>query len=199
MATAAAARMRRMRERKKAAAAASPILFERSDWQLFCDPRTLPQKAGCEPGQIGRVMLKEIVDNALDDADEVSLDGDDSSCVVTDNGPGIDPAESPRLFAINRPLVSSKLKRLPTRGMLGNGLRVVMGAVAAFHGTITVTTHGRCYDLVPNTVTGLTEVRASRPAPEVRGTVVELHFPRPLFSDEEFDFAQKAIAAAGHG
>jgi hypothetical protein len=41
----------------------------------------------------------------------------------------------PRLFAVNRPLLSSKLKRLPLRGMLGHGLRVVMGAVAAFDGS----------------------------------------------------------------
>ena len=43
----AAERMRRMRARKKEAVA-SPILYERPDWRLFLDKRTLPQKAGCE-------------------------------------------------------------------------------------------------------------------------------------------------------
>ena len=89
MQTKAAERMRRMRARHKAGAAVEPLLFERSDWQLFTDPRTLPQKAGCEPQQIGRVLLKELTDNALDSgAGEVSVDGDSASCVVSDNGPG---------------------------------------------------------------------------------------------------------------
>ena len=147
--TTAAERMRRYRERKKAAAAtpaAEPIHYERPDWRLFIDKRTLPQKAGCAQSQIGRVLLKELVDNALDaGAGDVTLTGDANRCVVSDNGPGIAPFRLPQLFAVNRPLISSKLKRTPTRGMLGNGLRVVMGAVAAFDGTISVTTRGRCY------------------------------------------------------
>jgi hypothetical protein len=37
-------------------------MYERADWQLFCRGETLPQQAGCEPDQIGRVVLKELVD-----------------------------------------------------------------------------------------------------------------------------------------
>lgn len=122
----AAERMRRMRARKKAATA-PPIYYETADWQLFIDKQRLPQKAGCEPNQLDRVLLKELVDNALDTgAGNVTLDGDTARCIVTDDGPGIDADDVTRLFAVNRPLISSKLKRLPTRGMLGNGLRVVM-------------------------------------------------------------------------
>ena len=78
---------------------------------------------------------------------ERSVERRSSGYRVSDHGPGIDPADVPRLFAVNRPLLSSKLKRLPLRGMLGNGLRVVMGAVAAFDGTIIVTTRGRRLDV----------------------------------------------------
>jgi hypothetical protein len=128
----AAERMRRMRARKKAAAVAAPMLYERADWTLFLRPETLPQKAGCDPGQIGRVVLKELLDNALDAGGDASLSSDgDCTYTISDDGPGIAPADVPRLFAVNRPLLSSKLKRLPLRGMLGNGLRVVMGAVGA--------------------------------------------------------------------
>ena len=143
----AAERMRRYRERKKSAAA-SPILYEQPDWRDFINRASLPRKAGCEPNQLGRVVLKELVDNALDaGAVDVTLTGDERRCTVTDDGPGIAPDQVPRLFAVNRPRVSSKIKRLPTRGMLGNGLRVVMGAVAALGGTISVTTRGCRYDL----------------------------------------------------
>lgn len=127
MPTPAAERMRRMRDRRKAKLSA-PILYERADWKLFLDRQTLPQKAGCEPHQIGRVLIKELSDNALDSgASKVTLTGDERCSTVSDNGPGLAREDMLRVFAVNRPLVSSKLKRLPMRGMLGNGLRVVMG------------------------------------------------------------------------
>jgi hypothetical protein len=56
MQTSAAERMRWMRARRKAQRSA-PILYEREDWRLFIDPQTLPQKAGCEPDQIGVTAL----------------------------------------------------------------------------------------------------------------------------------------------
>ena len=78
-------------------------------------------------------ILKELVDNALDKGANARIDHQDGAWVVSDDGPGLDPTEVVRLFAVNRPLLSSKLKRLPLRGMLGNGLRVVAGAVVAFN------------------------------------------------------------------
>ena len=96
-----AERVRRYRERQRfAAERRPPLIFERPDWRLFIDARTLPQKAGCEPGQIGRVILKELTDNALDSgAGDVDLVVAPKSCVVSDNGPGIDPDQVPRLLS----------------------------------------------------------------------------------------------------
>ena len=180
MPTPAAERMRRMRARRKTASGV-PIFYERADWKLFLDPQTLTQKAGCEPDQIGRVVLKELVDNALDSgAAEVTLIGDGRCWTVSDNGPGLAPETMLRVFAVNRELVSSKLVRLPTRGMLGNGLRVVMGAVAAFGGTISVTTRGHTYDLGTDSVTGATKVISSAPATDTAGLTVVITFPHDL-------------------
>ena len=196
-----AERQRRWRERQKAkkpaADAAEPIHYERPDWRLFIDKRTLPQKAGCALSQIGRVVLKELVDNALDaGAGDVTLTGDAKSCTVSDDGPGIAPFKLPRLFAVNRPLISSKLKRVPTRGMLGNGLRVVMGAVAALDGTISVTTRGRRYDLGVDTVTGETKVFAAADVPAVRG--VQPKPPRlPILDDDIDPFASNVVTRRG--
>jgi K+-sensing histidine kinase KdpD len=81
-----------------------------------------------------------VVCHGQHDATEVSVTGDARHCTITDNGPGLAARDMLAVFAVNRPLRSSKLVRRPTRGMVGNGLRVVMGAVAAFGGTITVTT-----------------------------------------------------------
>ena len=73
----------------------------------------------------------------------------DGGLFVEDGGdglPGTD-AEIAGLFSVARPLSSSKLLRLPTRGALGNGLRVVAGAVLASGGTLTVKTRGRALRL----------------------------------------------------
>jgi DNA topoisomerase VI subunit B len=152
---------------------------------LFVHPEMLPQKAGCAPHQIGRVVLKELVDNALDSGakvklDKIALDG----FRITDNGPGIDPAEVPRLFAVNRPLLSSKLKRLPLRGMLGNGLRVVMGTIAAYDGTIAVTTRGHRLTLAVDKIRGLTEVLSDEPAPDKPGTEIDITMPSAFVRDD---------------
>src|SRR5690349_14588043 len=85
----AAERMREMRARRREAASA-PLMFERADWHLFLDRSTLPQKAGCQPSELGRVVLKELVDNALDTGAKVTLKRGCGSYVVADDGPGID-------------------------------------------------------------------------------------------------------------
>jgi hypothetical protein len=58
---AAARRKRLQRERQTA----TPIIHETADWRLLLDPQELPQKAGCQPDEIGALVLKELVDNAL--------------------------------------------------------------------------------------------------------------------------------------
>ena len=52
---------------------------------------------------------------------------DDDTFFIEDDGPGLDgtPEEIAELFSIRRPMRSTKLLRLPQRGALGNGLRVV--------------------------------------------------------------------------
>jgi len=91
-------RMRRYRARQREAALPAPLMYERPDWDLFLDPATLPQKAGCQPDELGRVVLKELIDNALDAGATVeleqSLTGAWIGYVIRDDGPGIDPVAS---------------------------------------------------------------------------------------------------------
>jgi hypothetical protein len=47
------------------------LIYERDDWQLFLDPATLPQKAGCDPFYLNQIVLKELVDNGLDTGADV--------------------------------------------------------------------------------------------------------------------------------
>src|SRR5262249_33828800 len=114
--------------------------FERPDWALFRTVDGLQQKAGVSKDKLRRLVLKELADNGLDAGANVKVGEVADGYYVEDDGSGIDPDDVARLFSMNRPMVSSKLWRLPTRGALGNGLRAVAGAVFASHGKLTVTT-----------------------------------------------------------
>jgi hypothetical protein len=196
----AAERKRRQRTRER-----QTLMFERSDWQLFLDPATLPQKAGCQPKFLRWLILRELVDNARDAGANVALrQVDQDTWIVTDDGPGLDPADVPSLFAVNRPLLSSKRRRLPLRGMLGNGLRVVMGGVAASAGRLSVETRGYHLDLAVDTSTGRTEVIANTTIPRKQsrpGLTVQLTFGQELqrYYVDDGELAERAIAIAQRG
>ena len=112
----------------------SPNLkFEREDWTLFRTVEGLQQNAGVPATLLRRLVLKELGDNALDTGAQIRFGQIDNSAdkfYVEDDGPGLDgtPEQIAELFSIRRPMRSSKLLRLPQRGALGNGLRVVAGA-----------------------------------------------------------------------
>ena len=104
-------------------------MAERHDWALFRSIEGLQQKAGVPADKLRRLVLKELTDNALDAATSCrsGFDKDRDVYFVEDLGRGLDgtPQEIASLFSIRRPMRSSKLLRLPQRGALGNGLRVV--------------------------------------------------------------------------
>jgi hypothetical protein len=160
------------------------LKFERPDWTAFRTIEGLCQKAGVPKHKLSRLVVKEITDNALDEAGKARVGQlpDGAGYFVEDDGGGIDPAEVARLFSIARPLVSTKLLRLPTRGALGNGLRVVAGAVLASGGTLSVTTRNHGLVLKPELDGTTTVVRAT----EVEfptGTRVEIKFGPALPAD----------------
>ncbi len=197
----AAERKRRQRDRARSAA----LLYARDDWQLFLDVATLPQKAGVQPRDLPALILKEVVDNGLDaGASDVTLStvwrGSILEYVIADDGPGLEPSMVPTLFSINRPLLSSKLRRLPLRGMLGNGLRVVAGAVAASQGSLVVETRGHRLVLHIDDTTGLTTIKADEPIPLFPGTVVRVALGNGLrFRGAEGEFIRPAIRVARLG
>lgn len=125
-------------------------MFVRQDWELFRNINDLSHKAGVPKDKIAALVAKELVDNALDACQscEIGELGDDGF-YVQDNGPGIETGQVADLFSISRPLRSTKLLRLPSRGALGNGLRVVAGAVLATGGKLIVSTRGQTLSLNP--------------------------------------------------
>ena len=97
-------------------------------------------------------------------------------------------------------MISTKLLRLPTRGALGNGLRVVVGAVLASEGSLVVTTRNRRLVLAPNPRDGSTTVVEDTEVDHPVGTRVEIGFGPALPRDENtLQWANEAIRMAAHG
>lgn len=182
---------------------ATPNLkFERADWVSFRTIEGLQQKAGVPADLLRRLVLKELADNALDGAgeNEVRVGAlPRGGYFVEDEGPGIDgtPEEIASLFSISRPMVSTKLLRLPTRGALGNGLRVVAGAVLASSGSLVVITRDRRIELQPE-FGGTTTVVRCKAVKRPAGTRIEINFGSAMPEDDDaLDWAETAIRLQG--
>jgi hypothetical protein len=176
--------------------------FERGDWTSFRTVEGLQQKAGVPADKLRRLVLKELTDNALDTGAVKVKAGrlPDGRYFIEDNSDGIDgqPKQIARLFSIARPLVSTKQWRLPTRGALGNGLRVVAGSVLASNGTLIVTTKGKRIELRPQHDGSTTVVSEKQVSIARTGTRVEIGFGDAIPDDgDALDWARIAIEMVG--
>ena len=178
---------------------AQNLKFERADWTSFRTVEGLQQKAGVAQDKLIRLVLKELTDNALDTGAEVTVGEYDGGFFVEDEGPGLDPDEIASLFSIARPLTSTKMLRLPTRGALGNGLRVTAGAVLASDGKLAVISRGVRLELKPQrdgTTTVIKRIASDRQT----GTRIEISFGPALPHDPHALFwANVAIGLAKGG
>jgi hypothetical protein len=177
-------------------------MYQREDWTDFRSLNTLGRRAGVPQERLPRLAVKELVDNALDAGSGCRFGRmGDGGFYVEDDGPGFEgePEEIAALFSIGRPLTSSKLIRRPTRGALGNGLRVVAGAVLASGGTLLVHTRGRGLYLQPLD-DGNTQVRTARPW-QGSGTRVEIRLGTALDDTDSnlFAWAKQAVLLSGFG
>ena len=154
--------------------------FEREDWTAFRTVEGLQQSAGVALENLAPLVMKEITDNALDTGTEVTAGKLPGRRRLFRRRPW--PRDSterrsrwPQLFSIARPMVSTKLLRLPVRGAVGNGLRVVAGAVLASAGSLVVITRNRRIVLRPER-DGSTTVVSVKPVKRPVGTRIEISF-----------------------
>jgi hypothetical protein len=144
--------------------------------------------------RLRRLLLKELADNALDACDAAGRLGKVTirkrgrdTYIITDEGQGLDgsPDDLAALFAIHRVMISTKYRRLPQRGCLGNGFRIVTGCVVASRGTIEVIARGKHVVLRPRQA-GPTEIVSISDAPDTVGTtlIVTLDPTIPYDADE---------------
>ena len=102
----------------------------RAPWRDFLAIHTLARRAGCSASTLAIAAAKELIDNALDASPQgIQVDVGDRTVTVRDFGPGLTEAKILELFSVRRDAISSKRWRQARRGALGNGLRVVMGAM----------------------------------------------------------------------
>jgi hypothetical protein len=111
----------------------------------FFELRALQAQTGQQADRFADVVVKELVDNALDAAEtagvppEVTIDsdddGDDLRVTVTDNGPGMAPELIAKLLDFSVLVSDKSAYRSPTRGLQGNALKTIIGIPTALGGT----------------------------------------------------------------
>jgi hypothetical protein len=187
------------------------LQFVSDDWSDYADLSKLPRRSGVTSNLLRRLVLKELADNALDECDRVNRPGKvtiskDEYCIntytVTDEGEGLNgtPEQIAAFFSLRRPKATSKLWRLPKRGAVGNGIRVIVGAVASGAGHIIIESRGQKITLRPQAHNGVTVVEKVEPGVRVTGTSITIKINPACPCDlQEMSWAQLAIRLGAHG
>jgi len=111
----------------------------------FFDRKALQAQTGQPAHKFAAVLVKELLDNALDAAEtagespQVTLetvhDDDRLTIRVSDNGPGMPPELIDRVLDFSVLVSDKSAYRSPTRGAQGNALKTVLGIPYALGGT----------------------------------------------------------------
>ena len=177
--------------------------FKRHDFQIYIS--NLSQRAGVPTGKIRKLVLKELVDNALDEMDRVGRPGEvtitqdaEHTYTVTDQGRGFadTPEELARRFSLDKAMTSSKQWRRPTRGCVGNGLRVIVGSVVSDGGRIIIKTRDRQITLRPR-LDGTTAIEDVQAIDWPKGAAVTIEIDPSYYArGDTLDWANVAIELA---
>ena len=122
----------------------------------FLDKRALQSQTGQDASRFGHVVVKELLDNALDAAESagpapeigITLALDQAAGVdrvtVTDNGPGLPAEVVERILDFNDNVSDKETLRSPTRGMQGNAFKTLLGIPHALGVTapVVIEAHG---------------------------------------------------------
>jgi DNA topoisomerase VI subunit B len=108
------------------------VPFTVSRLMEFCTRRELVNQTGHDVSEWPLVVLKELIDNALDACEEVGVapvitvqvDGDEIA--ITDNGPGIPASVIDGVLDYSIRVSSREAYVSPTRGAQGNALKTIM-------------------------------------------------------------------------
>jgi DNA topoisomerase VI subunit B len=127
------------------------LVFTTSRLAEFCSEKELVNQTGHDSDDWSLVILKELVDNALDACEEagvapiIEIVVSDDGIAVTDNGPGIAPYVVANIIDYTSRTSSREAYCSPTRGAQGNALKTVVAMGFALddeRGETLVESHG---------------------------------------------------------
>jgi hypothetical protein len=110
------------------------VAFETSRLMEFCSRRELVNQTGHDCWQWPLVIIKELIDNALDACEEaeiapvleIRVDTERGVITIADNGPGIPSATVASVINYNVRVSSREAYVSPTRGAQGNALKTIL-------------------------------------------------------------------------
>src|SRR6516165_293621 len=144
---------------KRPAPTLERVTFKTSRLAEFCGEKELTAQTGHPKEEWPLVILKELVDNALDAAEEaeiapeihIEVSTERGEIVIADNGPGI-PAETIEGVLDYASRVSSREAYVsPTRGAQGNALKTMVAmpfALDGARGTTVIEAHGLAHRII---------------------------------------------------
>ncbi len=182
-------------------------VFETSRDAEYVDLRELQAQTGQARDQFAAVILKELVDNALDACEtagiaprvtiDVTEDAGILQIAVSDNGTGISPETVKRITNFQTRTSDKAAYRAPTRGAQGNALKTVLGIPCALghHAPIEIEACGvrHAITLWVDPAGELQIDRDCMPMPTACGTRISATIPA---RDQEFWPARWASAFA---
>ena len=169
--------------------------FQTSRSLDFCSANQLTIETGHSPEQWPLVILKELLDNALDEAEEAGVAPEITVCVragmgdgsdaiaITDNGRGIPPEVVEGILDYTVRVSSREAYVSPTRGAQGNALKTIVAmpfALDGKSGTTVITGRGVGHAIVFRVDHLRQEPVVDHrrwPEPTTKGTTVQVSWP----------------------
>ena len=114
------------------AAVLKRTVFRTSRLLEFCSRKELVAQTGHQPDAWPVMLLKELLDNGIDVAEEagvppiIDVTVDKSGITIRDNGPGLPASTVEGLLDFNVRVSSREAYVSPTRGAQGNALKTVL-------------------------------------------------------------------------
>ncbi|MFI9270217.1 ATP-binding protein [Kitasatospora sp. NPDC052896] len=174
-------------------------VFSTSRSAEFLEAQALQSQTGQPRARFGDVVIKELLDNALDAAEsarvrpeiglEVSWADGVARVSVTDNGPGMPSGVVERILDFTRNVSDKESLRSPTRGMQGNAFKTLLGIPYALGVTepVVVEALGVRHEIaVSADPSGEVAIRHTKaPSTRTTGTSVTVPLPTELVTDEK--------------
>jgi DNA topoisomerase VI subunit B len=122
----------------------------------FCSEKELTAQTGHPPREWPLVVLKELVDNALDACEEadvapvIVVTVDRRGITVSDNGPGVPPETVAGVLDYNKRVSSREAYVSPTRGAQGNALKCILAmpfVLASDRGRVDISARGILHEI----------------------------------------------------